>query len=99
MNIEITEERFFSAMFGRRNWDIIRDVLPKASQGEIHRLAGKKETIFRELVAGNVTPLPGAVELLRQTHAQAIKQAIVSSTPRENIELIVRTLEVEELLD
>lgn len=99
MDIEITEERFFSAMFGRRNWDIIRDVLPEASQGQIHGLAEKKETIFRELVAGNVTPLPGAVELLRKAHAEAVKQAIVSSTPRENIELIVRTLEIEELLD
>jgi HAD superfamily hydrolase (TIGR01509 family) len=99
MDVEISEERFFSSMFGRRNWDIIRDVLPDATRDEVHSLAEKKERIFREVVAGNIAPLPGAVELLRQANAEAIKQAIVSSTPRENIELILRTLGIDDLLD
>jgi len=99
IGIDFTEERFYSEMFGRRNWDIIRAVLGDVSEEEVHRFAEQKERIFRELVAGNIQPLPGAVELLKRAHDAAIKQSIVSSTPRENIELIVRTLGVGDLLD
>lgn len=99
MGIDISEERFFAAMFGRRNWDIIRDVLPGATEAEAHRLAEQKERFFRELVAGNIAALPGALDLLRRAHEAGLKQSIVSSTPRENIELIVRTLGVADFLD
>jgi HAD superfamily hydrolase (TIGR01509 family) len=99
MGIEITEERFFSAMFGRRNWDIIRDVLGDLAEEEVHRLAAKKEAMFRDLVAGNIEALPGSMALLRRAHEGGLKQSIVSSTPRENIALIVRTLDIDGYLD
>ncbi|HUF52277.1 MAG TPA: HAD family hydrolase [Dehalococcoidia bacterium] len=48
---------------------------------------------------GNIKALPGAVELLRRAHEAGLKQSIVSSTPRANIELITGTLEVRDCLD
>jgi beta-phosphoglucomutase len=98
-DIELSVEQFFSRLFGRRNWDILQDVLGPISQDEVHALAEQKEAKFRELVRGNITALPGAVELLRRAHEHGIRQAIVSSTPRENIELIVGTLGARDCLD
>jgi beta-phosphoglucomutase len=97
--VDLTEERFFSQLFGRRNWDILRDVLPGISEEEVRRLAEQKEEMFRDLVRDNIAALPGAIELLARAYDNDIKQAIVSSTPRANIELIVDSLGVRDCLD
>jgi beta-phosphoglucomutase len=97
--VEMSQQRFFSQMFGRRNWDILQDVLGPLSLEEVHALAEQKEAKFRELVRGHITALPGAAELLRRAHEAGILQSIVSSTPRANIELIVETLGVGGYLD
>lgn len=95
----LTRERFFSTMFGRRNWDILRDVFGDIPEGQVHALAEQKEHKFRELVRGNIAALPGATDLLERAHEAGIKQSIVSSTPRANVELIIDTLGVREYLD
>jgi HAD superfamily hydrolase (TIGR01549 family) len=46
-----------------------------------------------------VEPLPGAVELLRQAQEAGLRQAIVSSTPRENIDVILSSLGIEEMFN
>jgi HAD superfamily hydrolase (TIGR01509 family) len=97
--IELTEERFFSTLFGRRNWDILRDLIPGINEEGVHQLAADKEAKFRELVAGNIEPLPGAAALLRRAHEAGIKQSIVSSTPCANIELIIGKLGLRHALD
>jgi HAD superfamily hydrolase (TIGR01509 family) len=97
--VELTEEQFFTRLFGRRNWDILREILGDLTEDEVHQLADQKERKFRELVQGNIQPLPGAIDLLRRAHDAAIKQAIVSSTPRANIELILESLNVHDCLD
>lgn len=97
--VELTRERYYASLFGRRNWDILRDVLGELPREEIEEVAREKERAFRELVRGHIEPLPGAKELLRRAHEAGLKQSIVSSTPRENIELIVETLGVREWLD
>lgn len=97
--VELTRERYYGSLFGRRNWDILRDVLGDLPDAEIRAVAEDKERTFRELVRGHIEPLPGAKELLQRAHEDGLKQSIVSSTPRENIELIVDTLGLREWLD
>jgi HAD superfamily hydrolase (TIGR01509 family) len=97
--VELTEDYFFSRLFGRRNWDILHDVLPGASEEEVHRLAEEKERKFRELVRGNIEALPGSIQLLNRAHDAGLKQSIVSSTPRLNIQMIVDSLGIFEYLD
>ena len=97
--VELTAEYFRTRLFGRRNWDILQDVLGPLSDAEVHALADQKEAKFRELVRGHITPLPGAVGLLRRAHEAGIRQSIVSSTPRANIQLIVETLRIGAYLD
>src|SRR5207253_1042752 len=63
------------------------------------RLMATKEAAFRRRVAGNVEPLPGAAKLVRRAHEAGLKQAIVSSTPCENIELVVNSLGLASMFD
>ncbi len=97
--VQLDKKRYYANLFGRRNWDILRDVLGDLPDGEIRALAVQKEEKFRELARGHIQPLPGAKALLRRAHETGLKQSIVSSTPRENIELVVDSLGVRDDLD
>ncbi len=97
--VTLDRERYYGSLFGRRNWDILRDVLGDLPDDEIRAIAEDKERTFRELVKGKISALPGAKELLQRAHEAGLKQSIVSSTPRENIELIVKSLGVGGWLD
>ncbi len=99
MGVALTEERFRSELLGLRNDAILHAVLGDVSDADIERLAARKEATFRQLVRGNVTALPGAVALLRRPREAGLRQAIVSSTPRENIELILASLGVRDALN
>lgn len=96
---DLSEDEYLTSLFGRRNYDILRSVLGPLPDEEIERLAAAKEAAFRRLVQGRIQPLPGAVELLRRAREAGLSQAIVSSTPRANIDLIAATLGIDGLLD
>jgi beta-phosphoglucomutase len=97
--VQLDKKRYYASLFGRRNWDILRDVLGDLPADEIRAVAREKEEKFRELARGHIQALPGAKALLRRAHEAGLKQSIVSSTPRENIELIVDSLGVRDDLD
>ncbi|MDP9180806.1 MAG: HAD family phosphatase [Chloroflexota bacterium] len=97
--VKLDKKRYYASLFGRRNWDILRDVLGDLPDDELRAIAQQKEVKFRELARGHIAPLPGAKELLRRAHEAGLKQSIVSSTPRENIEMIVDSLGVRDDLD
>ena len=61
-------------------------------------LADRKEAYFRELVRESAAPLPGAMELMSGLHAAGFAQALASSTPIENIELISEVLGLKRYL-
>lgn len=100
LGIDLTEERYLTTLFGKRNEDILREVLgSRATDEELARLAVRKEETFRRLVQGNVRALPGAEALLRRAREAGMKQCVVSSAPRENAELILGSLGLRGLLD
>ena len=82
----------FRSLIGLRNETILRRLLGGLSAAEAERLADRKETLFRGRIAGNVEALPGAAELVRHLRREGVLLAIVSSTPRANIELILASL-------
>jgi beta-phosphoglucomutase len=90
--VKLSREKYLKEMIGLRNYTILRRVLGDLPNEEIMRLAEEKEEAFRRLVQGQVQPLPGAAELVRRARDKGIKQAIVSSTPCANIELMLQSL-------
>jgi beta-phosphoglucomutase len=80
----------FAATFGLRNPEILPRLLgPHLTEQEVAELGGRKEDYYRAAARRGVDLLPGAGALLRDLHADGFQQAIGSSAPRENLELIL----------
>lgn len=89
---DLSREEYLRALIGLRNYVILRRVLGELSDDEVTALAEQKEKAFRRLIAGNVQALPGAERLVRRAKEAGLLQAIVSSTPRANIEVMLQSL-------
>jgi HAD superfamily hydrolase (TIGR01509 family) len=85
-------EGYFERTFGLRNDAIIGGVLGEVGSDEFQRLAAHKEVLFRERARGSLVALPGVRDVLDWLDEQAIPRAIVTSTPRENLDLVLETL-------
>lgn len=80
----------FQATFGRRNPDILHILFgERFSEAEIAALGNRKEEKYRAAARHGVELLPGVGELLAALHASGFRQAIGSSAPRANLELIL----------
>jgi beta-phosphoglucomutase len=80
----------FAATFGRRNPEIIRQLFgTHYREAEISALGNRKEDLYRDAAQRGVELLPGVRRLLEGLHAGGFRQAIGSSAPRRNIDLIL----------
>lgn len=90
--IALTRPQFL-ATFGQRNDAIIPGWLPDAPPGRVERISLEKEVHYRELVRqGGLAPLPGAAEWVKRLREEGWKQAIASSAPRLNVDVVVEVL-------
>jgi beta-phosphoglucomutase len=92
-------EADFRRTFGQRNADIIPPYWHTHDPDEIKRLADHKESLYREMLKKDARALPGALELIRTLHETGWKQALGSSAPLENVQLILDLLDLRLLLD
>src|SRR6266566_383849 len=95
--VTFTDADFWST-FGKRNDDIIPQFWGSLSAEQLKALADRKEAYFRELIRDRAVPLPGAMELMRGLHEAGFAQALASSTPIENIQLISDVLGLKRYL-
>jgi beta-phosphoglucomutase len=81
----------FDATFGLRNADILHKLFgTQLTEEKVAELGDRKELIYRAVARQHgVTLLPGARALLEELHDAGFKQAIGSSAPRENVDLIL----------
>ena len=91
--IAITHEQFL-ASFGQRNDSIIPRWLGAAATPErIERIENAKEELYRQLVRkSGISPLPGVASWVHSLHEQGWLQAVASSAPRKNIEVVLEAL-------
>jgi beta-phosphoglucomutase family hydrolase len=90
---------YFTRTFGLRNDAIIGGLLADISSDDLRRLAARKEELFRSLARGNLEALPGVRELLDWLDERGAPKAIVTSTPRSNLDLVLETLELAGRFD
>lgn len=95
--ISFTDADFW-ATFGKRNDDIIPQHWGNVSKERLQQLAERKEFYFREFIREAATPLPGSMELMRGLHEAGFPQALATSTPIENIQLIKERLNLDQYL-
>lgn len=94
----ITREQFL-ATFGQRNDSIISQWIGAAAAPEcVERIATKKEQLYRDLIRKHgMKPLPGVATWLHRLHENGWRQAIASSAPRENIDVVLEALSAKHL--
>ncbi len=95
--IQLSDTDFW-ATFGKRNDDIIPVIWGPQPLERVQALANRKEAYFRELISKTAAPLPGSIELLRGLHEAGFLQALASSAPIENIQLISEVLGLRQYL-
>ena len=91
--ISITYQDFLGS-FGQRNDAILRNWLGSdVSAEKMQRIGDAKETRYREFVRSEgLSPLPGAAEWVERLHKEGWPQAIASSAPRRNVEVVLEAL-------
>lgn len=90
----------FALIFGRRNRDILKEVVGRPlSTEEMERISVWKESLFREALRGKVRPLPGVLFWLEGLRRRGYRQALATSAPRENMEMMVGSLGIGGFFD
>ncbi len=99
MGYEFNEEEFHIT-FGQRNQEILRHILgDELSELQVEELGHKKEEYYRGLVQGKMNASPGFMSLLKSLRNDALRIAVGTSAPQENVELILDELGIREQLD
>ena len=92
----VTREQFESS-FGRRNDEILRGYFPAYKASDIARVGGSKEVAYRQLIRERgIELLPGVRRWLERLRGEGWLQAVASSAPLENLEVIIAALGLEK---
>jgi beta-phosphoglucomutase len=96
----ITYQQFLDS-FGQKNDRVLPVWLGAETPVErMVRISDAKEAEYRRLaVAQGLAALPGADAWVRRLHARGWKQAIASSAPRRNVEVMLAALGLDTELD
>jgi len=90
----------FRATFGMNNAGILEIIcgenLPADQEDKISE---RKEELFRQAIKGKAKLLPGVEKALKNFSEWHLKQAIASSAPPKNIEVLVKELEIGKYFD
>lgn len=95
--LDIDTEFYRSHFSGRRNQEIINDLLPHLSSQEGEQLSWDKEAEFRDRAQAILTPMPGLLDVLHWTDTQAIQRAVVTNAPAENAQFMIQVLNLEDV--
>src|SRR5262245_14622447 len=95
------ERADFAATFGRRNPEILYHLFgDRFGNAEGDAIGDRKEVLYRAAAErSGVSLLPGAARLLDELQQAGFRQAIGSSAPRANLELILRLTGVAGCFD
>ncbi|QIN83594.1 HAD-IA family hydrolase [Rubrobacter tropicus] len=96
--IEVDEAFYKENISGKSSADIVRDLLPNLSDEEGRSIFEAKEASFRER-AGELEPLPGLLDFLRETKGRGLATGLVTNAPGENVEAILPALKLQDFFD
>jgi beta-phosphoglucomutase family hydrolase len=92
--IRFTKEDF-TKLFGTRNDFIVRSVMDKKlPERDVKIMVQEKEETFRQNATGSIKSFPGVVRLLNILKKGNFKLGLVSSAPKENIDLVISELDL-----
>jgi beta-phosphoglucomutase len=91
----------FASSFGKRNDEILRELFgDRLAPDWIERVSDTKERAYRRMVREQgILALPGALEWLTRLRGLGWRQALASSAPRPNIDVVFESLGLGRQLD
>jgi len=99
LDVSFSEDQF-RVTFGMNNAGILEVICgEKLPPDQEQRISDRKESLFREAVKGNAKLLPGVESTLKIFSEWNFKQAIASSAPPKNIEVLVQELRIGKYFD
>ena len=98
--VPLTHDQFL-ASFGQRNDRILHGWLGENADPErVRRIGDAKEALYRQFVeARGLVALPGAAEWIARLHDDGWRQAIASSAPRQNVQVMLRVLGLDRYFE
>ena len=85
----------FNLFFGMDNRRMLSEILGRPPEPkELGTIAGRKEHFFRLVAQQMAQPMPGALRLLGELEAAGWPQALASSAPQANINLLVDKFDI-----
>jgi len=93
-------KEYFATLFGPKNDFIIHSVMGGAlSEEDVQIIIQEKEENFRRKATGNIKPFPGVVRLLNAIKKGNFTLGLVSSAPKENIDVVLSEFNLEGIFD
>lgn len=98
--LELTYQQFLES-FGQKNDRILTGWLGAATPVDrVQRVGDGKEALYRDFARREgLIALPGAIDWVRRLRRDGWLQAIASSAPRENVDVMLRVVRIEEEID
>jgi beta-phosphoglucomutase len=83
-------------LFGKRNREILEGLLgPRQEQSDLARWGARKEELYREIMKPELRAVPGLPRFLDRLRGAAIKTAVATSGPIENVKFVLEGLGLE----
>ncbi len=98
---ELTDQEI-RATFGQRNQEMLQALIQADLSDEAaQRLADRKESLYREVVAGDLerAMVPGLRHFLLEIRRRGAKTAVATSGPIQNVTLVTEGLGIESQFD
>jgi HAD superfamily hydrolase (TIGR01509 family) len=98
-NIPFDRQKFHM-IYGLKNLDLLPILTDRPLVPEwVERITDQKEVAFRQALQGHLLPLPGVVRWLKLFNSRGFLQAVASSAPAENVEVVVDELGIRKYFD
>lgn len=96
----LSEDDFNKYVYGRTNKDILSFLFNRElTLDDIHKYAGEKEAIFRELYKPHIKLPDGLFDLLNELKSNGVKMAVATSAPKENIDFVFKNLNIKSFFE
>lgn len=96
VGVELTRDNYYGRYLGYDDHDCIvavgRDNSVRFPQSQVAEMVAAKTELVKRAFAESITPMPGAVELIRSSAAGGAAVGVCSGALREEIEMAARTV-------
>lgn len=97
---ELDEHTGLVQILGMRSEDNLRRLRERHDlEPPVDRLHERKNELYRQSLEEGVDVMPGLMELLDELRRAPVKKALASGSSREDIELVLQHLELEDYFD